>query len=1063
MAFAEPSYSLVGSFPRMIASAWGRGHHPAGSGARFRVASLEGVAVMLHFQVRLLPLFLVAVALEAGGFGTAFAAAATPDPQTVRAATQVASGFVMELVAAEPAVVDPVAITFDEHGTPYVAEYRDYPLGPPAGIPSLSRIVRLDDADGDGRYEGSTVVADDIPFCQGVLAVQGGLLVTAAPDLLLLKDVDGDGRADSREVVATGFKVGNPQLRAACPQLGIDNLVSITGGLSGGVVRRPSDPESAGITITRRDVLIDLRSGRIEAATGFGQFGNAFDDLGHRFTTSNRNPLITIRLPAWALGRNTLVDLGPGYEDAAPSGAASRVFPIAATRATAASHTGTHTSACGMTIFGGDCLGADMSGQAFICEPVSHLVTRRRVVPHGASFGSERVDAEGQEFLRSTSPWFRPVFTATGPDGCLWVVDMCRSTIEHPQYMPPGLAETLDLRAGDGAGRIWRIRKEDMVARPWSRPETAAAAAERWADGNRWRRETAQRLLVEGRFPDAEAAVRTALRSSAGDLPRPQLHALWTLFGIDRLTAEDLRLAARSSAPALREAAARLALERVLNADRDAARASQRQVCQEEAVELAGTLSSDPDAGVRFAAVLAAAACEHDEAVVVLRDVIEAEPFDPWIGRAVVAGATDRAGMLIAALAAGEAGGLAERMETAPATSEAISFLQQLAMTAVGRPVKQGSPVLSDDTARVLDALAKRAAAGRAESFDLAIVSGFAEKLPAELLLGHAAGRPVVVATAASAQQKATDVAAAEPLRFAAVTVLGWLAGQHRAGGPDEPIRDALVSTARATLVSLVGNRQPAAIQAAAIKAVVRGNAADSIAAVIEELSTYEPTVRAAAVEALLARTTTIRPLLAAIEAGSVAPAVVRLERRASLIKSQDATVREAAQRIWGTAGEGSLSADDFARFLAVARQGGDMAEGRSVFLRACSTCHEVAGAGCAVGPALAEAGDRPIEVILTAIVDPNRAVEPRWEATVILTDDGELIEGIVVESNRDAVVLVRPGGERRSVPRSEIDAFHAVGRSLMPEGFGKLLKPQECADLIAFLRSGRPVPAPRE
>lgn len=1019
--------------------------------------------MMLHAQLRLPLLLLVAAALAAGGLGTAFAAAATPDPQTVQAATQVASGFVMELVAAEPVVIDPVAITFDEHGTPYVAEYRDYPLGPPAGKRSLSRIVRLDDADGDGRYEGSTVVADDIPFCQGVLAVEGGLLVTAAPDLLLLKDIDGDGRADSREVVATGFKVGNPQLRAACPQQGIDNLVSITGGLSGGVVRRPSDPESAGITITRRDVLIDLRSGRIEAATGFGQFGNAFDDLGHRFTTSNRNPLITIRLPAWALGRNTLVDLGPGYEDAAPSGVASRVFPIAATRATAASHTGTHTSACGMTIFGGDCLGADVNGQAFICEPVSHLVTRRRLEPRGASFGSEPVDAEGLEFLRSTSSWFRPVFTATGPDGCLWVVDMCRSTIEHPQYMPPGLADTLDLRAGDGAGRIWRIRREDLAARPWSKPETAAAAADLWADGNRWRRATAQRLLVEGRFPDVEAAVRKALRSPAPDLPLPQLHALWTLFGIDRLTAEDLRLAARSSAPALREAAARLALERVLAADREAARASQRQVVHEDAVEIASTLAADPDGGTRLAAGLAAAACEHEQAIVVLRNVIEAEPFDPWIARAVVAGATGRAGMLIAALAAGEAGGLAERMETAPATSDAITFLQQLAMTAVGRQEKPGSPVLGDDTARALEALARRAAAGRGDGFDLAVLSGFAEKLPAELLLGHAAGRPVVVSMAALARQKATDVAAAEPIRFAAVAILGWLARQNQAGGPDEQMHEPLVSTARATLASLVGNQQPAAIQAAAIRAMVRGDAADSIAAVIEGLSTFEPTVRAAAVEALLARTTTSRSLLAAIEAGNVAPAVVRLERRASLIKSQDATIREAAQRIWGTAGEGTLSADDFARFLAAARQGGDMAEGRGVFLRACSTCHEVAGAGCAVGPALAEAGDRPIEVILTSIVDPNRAVEPRWEATVIITDDGEVIEGIVVESNRDAVVLVRPGGERRSVPRSEIDTFHAVGRSLMPEGFGKLLKPQECADLIAFLRSGRPVPAPRE
>jgi putative membrane-bound dehydrogenase-like protein len=311
-----------------------------------------------------------------------------PTPEAVLRDTRVADGFVMELVAMEPAVVDPVAVTFDEHGTPFVVEYRDYPSGPPAGSPPLSRVVRLNDADGDGRYESSTPVAEHLPFSQGILALRGGLLVTASPDVLLLTDSDGDGTLDTSEIVATGFRVGNPQLRAACPTIGPDNAVWISGGLSGGTVRWPSDPEAAGVSIDRRDLRLDLARGTIRAVTGFGQFGNAFDSRGHRFTVSNRNPLMVSLLPPETLARNALIDLGPGYTDAAPSGADSRVAAVAKTNATAISHTGTHTSACGLTIFRGDLLGPEADGDAFTCEPVSHAVVRRRPIARGAGFWS---------------------------------------------------------------------------------------------------------------------------------------------------------------------------------------------------------------------------------------------------------------------------------------------------------------------------------------------------------------------------------------------------------------------------------------------------------------------------------------------------------------------------------------------------------------------------------------------------------------------------------------------------------------------------------------------------
>ena len=317
-----------------------------------------------------------------------------PATEAVLRNTPVAAGYLLELVAAEPAVVDPVAVTFDEAGRPYVVEYRDYPSGPPAGSPPLSRVVRLNDADGDGHYESSTAVAEHLPFSQGILAARGGLLVTASPDLLLLRDIDGDGTFETHQRIATGFRVGNPQLRAACPTIGPDNAVWITGGLSGGTVRSPSDPDTAGVSIDRRDLRLDLARGTIRAVTGFGQFGNAFDSRGHRFTVSNRNPLMVSLLPPEALVRNALVDLGPGYSDAAPSGADSRVAAVAKTNATAISHTGTHTSACGLTIFRGDLLGPDqlvVDGGDGVLPQLRLRHPRAVVARHGAHVAVEQL------------------------------------------------------------------------------------------------------------------------------------------------------------------------------------------------------------------------------------------------------------------------------------------------------------------------------------------------------------------------------------------------------------------------------------------------------------------------------------------------------------------------------------------------------------------------------------------------------------------------------------------------------------------------------------------------
>ena len=965
-----------------------------------------------------------------------------PTPEAVLRDTRVADGFVMELVAMEPAVVDPVAVTFDEHGTPFVVEYRDYPSGPPAGSPPLSRVVRLNDADGDGRYESSTPVAEHLPFSQGIVALRGGLLVTASPDVLLLTDSDGDGTLDRSEIVATGFRVGNPQLRAACPTIGPDNAVWISGGLSGGTVRWPSDPDTAGVSIDRRDLRLDLTRGTIRAVTGFGQFGNAFDSRGHRFTVSNRNPLMVSLLPPEALVRNALVDLGPGYTDAAPSGADSRVAAVAKTNATAISHTGTHTSACGLTIFRGDLLGPDADGDAFTCEPVSHAVVRRRPMARGASFWSTHPEPEGSEFVASTQTWFRPVFTATAPDGSLWIVDFCRASVEHPDYMPPGVAATVDHRAGDRAGRIWRVRCRDFAASPWAPPATAAEAVAILADRNGFRRDTAQRLLVEGRFPadQAEQAVRALLiaRSSA---PIARVHALRVLDGLSRLTVADLDRATASDDAGLREEGLRLSRAAegiVFDAGADPASARQA-LCD----RVAAPSVDHPDGSVRLAALLALAGSAAEPATTALAVAAASPQLDDWTARAILSGAPGRAGLLLAAIAKQAVAGSAQALPADPAR---IMLVTQLATTATADPT-------GADLDAVLAMLAARADARQVDWLDVAALYGVAARRPVAALRDRDAA--TVDKVVGHADAIAADAPTSADLRLLAIRLLALAAVDESTPG----------IASRSALVALAASREPDAVQREAVRGIVACGAPQALDELLRVAADLEPGVRSAAVAAMLDRPAAIPPLLAALDSGSIPSGAIPLERRKPLLESTDMAIRETSLRLWGNAAT-NLAPDELSTLTTAVRRGGDQPRGREVFARHCANCHRTAASGAepighVVGPDLAEAADRPIERLLLDVVEPNRSVEGRYEATVVVTDEGVVLEGILAANTPESIVLIRPGGERTQLPRERIESVRGTGRSLMPEGFGRAIPAADFADLLAFLRQGRVIGPP--
>lgn len=1004
-------------------------------------------------------------------------------PEQARTAFQHDPAVRVELVAAEPLVFQPCALTWDAAGRLFVVENRDYPTGPAPGQPPAAAIVRLEDTNGDGRMDRRTVFATHLTYPNGLMPWNDGLIITCAPDLLFLRDTDGDGQADERRVLLTGFSTnGSTQLRVSHPMLGPDGWIYVTSGLTqAGMISAPEHPGRPAVKIST-DARFNPFTLEIEPVGGRGQFGQTFDEAGNRFHCMNRvhiqqtviAPRHLTRNPNFApanLVQNVPETMVTDLLGGANQNFAARLYPISDNLTTADSHAGTFTAACAVHVYRGDALPAEYRGDVLACDPTANLVHRDRLTAVGPTFAARMVD-EGREFLASPDDWFRPVFLADGPDGALYVCDMYRKTIEHPDYLPVEVRKRTDFVSGRDRGRIWRITGLKAPSRSTTEPSPAHASVSELVQmlghPNVWHRATAQRLLIERRNADALRTLEAPyLRPDTSELARRidrvttdswtapaatapatvNLLALNTLRTLAILTVQKTgpsftRYDTAEAQDGAQTALANAVAAAVLAADPLLRENAWRIVAEHPwsgARIPAGLLpqfAADPNPRVRFWLALGVtSAFDGPEAdpIAVLAQLAIREGRDQWMRAAILSRLDPHTYQALR---------LAQELARRTERSAAVEFWSDFGpilgaeqLTPPPSAAESNSAVTNPAAAGLWHLLAAESAPPA--PWRIAALEGI---LTSARHLGVRAGLPDGVRSRFT--DAATRLVSSQPESPAArKAAIGFLV-------------EAEPTVATAALLPLLTASEPAELQTAAVRSLtgLPGEAAVRQLLRPEHWNRLPPSTRVVTLTALLSQPRHTRELLAAVTAHALPENILSRAQREALRNHREADIRETARKLFAAAETGDRMTA-YAQARAVLQLTGTAANGRKVFATHCAACHRLDREGYNVGPDLLGIRNQPKESILLHIVHPNYEVVAGFNACTVECQDGRELTGLIIGETPTSVTLRQAQGLEETLPRAGIRRLTVSPLSLMPEGLETAMSPQELADLLACLK----------
>jgi putative membrane-bound dehydrogenase-like protein len=948
------------------------------------------------------------------------------EPDATLEAFETHPDFRVELVAAEPLVHDPIAMAFDEKARLFVVEMRGYSEQRDEDV---GAIRLLEDTDGDGKYDVSHPYVEGLAWPTAVACWDGGIFVAVPPEIRYYKDTDGDNRADVAEVVYTGFGLSNVQGLLNSFKWGLDNRFYGATSSSGARVRPGNAPDVLPLELRHRDFSFDPRTREIRAESGGGQHGLTFDTRGDRFVCHNSNHIMLIHYDDRFMARNPYLAPPAPNRSIAVDGPAAPVFRISPVEPWRIVRTrlrvkglvpgpvegggtpaGYFTSATGITMYKGDAWPSEYVNQAIIGDVGSNLVHRKIVQPDGLTMTAKR-GREGTEFIRSRDVWFRPAQFANGPDGNLYIADMYREVIEHPDSLPPIIKKHLDLTSGNDRGRIYRVVHTDGARRamPDLSQKTTNELVGLLDHANGWHRETAARLLYQQNDPAAGKLLLQRLMqgglSEAGAIQT--LHSLETA-GTDEQTVAALKAYLADPRPAVRRHAVRLTESHAKDADL--------------ASQLNRMEATETDLRVRYELAFALGNVKPSpERTKALVEIASSGLDDPWMPWALLSSTGKDTGAWLAQVVAHRNRGLDQKfIRTAATLAGSLSGPDQ--WDSLLAALEEHPDFSAQDALSPL--LAGMKQAGRQRELDA-------------LLVRRPGIKTTLDAMIAKAQKTALETKAPADRRVDAVNtmLLSGFASQQ------DLYRDLLSSKA------------PAPVKEALLHGLRSYTDPGVAEVVLAGWKTYAPRVREAAVETFYSRDAWLGGLLDAVESGQVLAVHLDSTRKERLRSHTDAAIQARARKLFPD--------DDILRGEALVAAYQDVLElpgvasrGRQVYVENCSPCHRLGSTGYEVGPDLVAASQGGAAKILTNMLDPNREINPQYLQYTVETENWERITGIMAGETANALTIKRAHGVTDTILRQDVVSVHQETYTLMPEGWQDVLSKQNIADLLAFLTS---------
>jgi putative membrane-bound dehydrogenase-like protein len=948
-----------------------------------------------------------------------------PAVEAIKAMT-VPPGFTVELVAGEPDIVNPVAMTFDERGRIWITESLEYPRRQ-AG-PGRDRVKVLEDTDGDGKADKFTVFADGLNIPSGIAVGHGGVWVANAPDILFLHDRDRDGKADTQDVVVTGFGRQDTHELPNSLTWGPDGWLYGWNGVFNPAKVVSKNGTTYQFTCAIFRIHPKTRVFEIWCQGTSNPWGIAINPEGSFFASA------CVIDHLWHL-----VETGYYIRQGGPY--PPYTWPIESI----VDHKHQKAAYCGIHYFDSPAYPPAYRNRLYMGNIHGNCINVDILEKDGSTYRARAAP----DFLQANDAWFMPVVQKTGPDGCLYILDW------YDQYHCYQDANRDPAGIDRNKGRLYRVRYKDNPRRTGFdlARQSADELIKLLGSPNVYDRDIAQRLLTERASPAISSKLEPLVLD--GKAPFTQrMHGLWALIGGGPLEPSFHVKLLSLSEPAFVAWGVRAA----------------GNMGKVEPAVLDDVLERGSDSSVEARLQLAIAARKLqgiDPLPLVLDVLIGSE--DPLIPHIVWQN-------------------LSPLLATRP-LEFALWVKRDLRTPSPGlkllapRVIEQvlDSPKADADVIRVL--LDKTIAAENARKVLDRLSDRIRQReLPPAIV--------EVVRQNAMKVLKGADPGVAGPLVLEYRVFLAycgdpeslketWKTARSPIKGDGFENRDdweelriravnaVLYRNIQGSVHLLLGSILAENDRASSI--AFRGEVLDSLSSlddpelapiVLKAFPTMASELKPRAIEFLTERPSWSKALLAAIDDKRIPASVLNVNQLRRLQTSKDPEIARQVKSHWGTIREGrNPERERVVRQLRnlVRSTPGDPVAGQAVFNKLCAQCHKIHGEGQEVGPDITLNGRNDFEQLLSNVFDPSLVIGPGNQATTVATIDGRVLTGLLAEDGKDRVILKLEGGKLETIPRDQIDEMKLSNVSLMPEEIEKQLAPREITDLFAFLCLDKP------